>query len=134
MARPLGLSNNVYPRLQPHIHYWTNLYGNSVLSFWLSDFTSIKIFFLYTLNFVFHTIGKNYLQWIGPQPEMIITEPELIKEILNNRERIYPKVKAHAYIKKVLGDGVATSEGEKWAKMRKITSYAFQTEGLKVSS
>ncbi|PON79743.1 Cytochrome P [Parasponia andersonii] len=83
MARPLGLSNNIFPTLLPHVHCWTNLYG------------------------------KNYLQWYGPQPQMVITDPELIKEILSDREKLYPKTKVPEYVQKVLGDGVATSEGEK---------------------
>ncbi|PON97253.1 Cytochrome P450, E-class, group I [Trema orientale] len=101
MARPLGLSNNIFPKILPHVHCWTNLYG------------------------------KNYLQWQGPQAELVITEPELIKEILSNRERVYPKVKAQIFLKKIFGDGVVASEGEKWEKMRKIANYAFQTESLK---
>ncbi|PON79745.1 Cytochrome P450, E-class, group I [Parasponia andersonii] len=101
MARPLGLSNDIFPKLLPHVHCWTNLYG------------------------------KNYLQWYGPQPQMVITEPELIREILSDRERVYPKNKAQMYLKKVFGDSVATSQGEKWAKMRKIANHAFQIENLK---
>ena len=78
--------------------------------------------------------GKNYLQWYGPQPQMVITEPELIKEILNNRDSTYPKEEVKRYVKKLLGDGLVTSEGEKWAKMRKLANYAFHGESLKVTS
>ena len=65
---------------------------------------------------------------------MGILEPELIKEILNDRDKEYPKPEAHTYIKKILGDGLALSQGEKWAKMRKLANYAFHGESLKVSS
>ncbi|XP_062111510.1 cytochrome P450 CYP749A22-like [Humulus lupulus] len=101
MAKPLGLSNNIYPKLLPHVHCWTNLYG------------------------------KNYLQWYGKQPQLAVTEPELIKEILSDRQRLYPKNKPQLFVKKLLGDGLASSQGEKWAKMRKIANHAFQTESLK---
>jgi cytochrome P450 len=84
---------------------------------------------------VFHFgAGKNYLQWFGPQAQMVITEPELIKEILNNRDNAYPKQDVGDYMKKLLGDGLVTSDGEKWAKMRKLANYAFHADSLKVTS
>lgn len=101
MSRPLGLSHDILSKAQPHIHSWINKYG------------------------------KNYLQWYGPQPQIVITEPELIKEILNNRDSTYPKEEVKRYVKKLLGDGLVTSEGEKWAKMRKLANYAFHGESLK---
>jgi PHYB activation tagged suppressor 1 len=65
---------------------------------------------------------------------LIITEPELIKEILNNKDRAYPKAKAPNYVKQLLGDGLVTSEGEKWLKMRKLANHAFHGGSLKVNS
>ncbi|CAK7326411.1 unnamed protein product [Dovyalis caffra] len=73
----------------------------------------------------------NFLQWHGPQAQLIITEPELIKEILNNKDRAYPKAKAPNYVKNLLGDGLITSGGEKWLKMRKLANHAFHAESLK---
>ena len=64
---------------------------------------------------------------------MVLTEPELIKEILNNRDNTFPKQKTtEGFVKKLLGDGLVTSEGEKWAKMRKLANSAFHAESLKV--
>lgn len=76
--------------------------------------------------------GKNYLQWYGYQAQLVVTEPELIKEILNNRERAFPKADNEGYVKKILGDGLVTTEGEKWGKLRKLANYAFHGESLKV--
>ncbi|XP_048318869.2 cytochrome P450 CYP749A22-like [Ziziphus jujuba] len=103
MAKPmLGLSHDIYHKVQPHIHLWTNLYG------------------------------KNFIQWYGPQAQFIITEPELIKEILNDRDGVYPKTEINAhYKKKIFGDGLGTSKGEKWVKMRKLANHAFHAESLK---
>ena len=78
--------------------------------------------------------GKTYLQWHGPKPQLVITEPEMIREILSDRERVYPKPNLHAMVKKVFGDGLPMSRGEKWAKMRKIANGAFLAESLKVRS
>ena len=76
--------------------------------------------------------GKNFLQWYGTQPQLVITEPELIKEILNNKDKAYPKEAAVGYMKKLFGDGLSASEGEKWAKMKKLANHAFHAESLKV--
>ena len=53
---------------------------------------------------------------------------------MNNRDNNYPKPETEHYTKKLLGDGIATSEGGKWAKMRKLANSAFNAESLKVIS
>lgn len=84
---------------------------------------------------MFYMTGKNFIQWYGPQAQFIVTEPEFIKEILNDRDGVYPKAEINAhYKKKIFGDGLGTSKGEKWTKMRKLANYAFHAESLKVSS
>ena len=90
----------------------------------------IFVWFFYFLFFTF--LGKNYLQWHGPEAEFVITEPDLIKEVLNNGNRAYPKAETKGFMKKLLGDGLLTTEGEKWAKLRKLANYAFHAESLKV--
>ncbi|XP_062111321.1 cytochrome P450 CYP749A22-like [Humulus lupulus] len=101
MRTPMGLSHNIYHKVQPNFHSWFKLYG------------------------------KNFLQWLGTQPQIVISELELIKEVLNNKNRAYPKARVEGYIKKLFGDGLATTEGEKWAKLRKLANYAFHGESLK---
>ncbi|KAL9352326.1 hypothetical protein Peur_055006 [Populus x canadensis] len=100
-SSPKEVLHHTFPIIQPHIYSWIKLYG------------------------------MNFLQWYGPQPQLIITEPELIKEILNNKDRAYPKAKAPNYVKQLLGDGLVTSEGEKWLKMRKLANHAFHGGSLK---
>ncbi|KAI3954484.1 hypothetical protein MKW92_053469 [Papaver armeniacum] len=75
--------------------------------------------------------GKNFLCWIGSKPQLFITEMELVKEILNNKDGAYPKYKAEGYTKKLLGDGLVTTEGNKWVKQRKLANHAFHAESLK---
>ncbi|KAK7822129.1 cytochrome p450 cyp749a22 [Quercus suber] len=56
-------------------------------------------------------MSKNFLLWNGPEAQMVLTEPELIKEILNNRDNAFPKQKTtEGFVKKLLGDGLVTSE------------------------
>lgn len=62
----------------------------------------------------------------------MITEPELIKEVLSNKDGEYPKIKYDDYMKKLLGNGTVTAQGENWVKLRKLSNHAFQAECLKV--
>lgn len=76
--------------------------------------------------------GKNFLNWRGAKPELVITEPELIRELLNDREQLFCKTDIDKYMKKLLGNGLLESEGEKWAKLRKLANKSFHAESLRV--
>ncbi|EOY01612.1 Cytochrome P450, putative [Theobroma cacao] len=78
-------------------------------------------------------LSHDIFSWVQPQAYSGINkyETELIKEVLNNRDRAYPKVGLPFYVMKLMGDGLATSEGEKWANHRKLLNYVFQGESLK---
>ena len=85
-------------------------------------------------------LGENYLSWEGARAQLFITEPEVVKEVLKNSERAFPKKTSRDrkkneenFIIKILGDGLVTSEGEKWAKQRKLANHAFHGESLKVN-
>ncbi|KAG9135019.1 hypothetical protein Leryth_026160 [Lithospermum erythrorhizon] len=95
------LSHDIFPRILPHIHSWRNSYG------------------------------ANFLNWIGPKAQLVITELDHIKDILNNKDDNFPKIDREGYSKKLLGDGLPASKGEKWANMRKLASHAFHAESLK---
>ncbi|XP_047309652.1 cytochrome P450 CYP749A22-like [Impatiens glandulifera] len=102
MAKTIpGLFHNIFPKILPHVHTWTNLYG------------------------------KNYLNWQGSQAELVVTQVELVEEILSNKEGFYPKLCLKGYAKKLLGDGLSSSEGEKWTKMRKLSNHVFHADSLK---
>ncbi|KAL3501533.1 hypothetical protein ACH5RR_035982 [Cinchona calisaya] len=101
MNKPMDISHDIFPRIQPHVYSWTKIYG------------------------------KNYLNWHGSQAQLFITEGELIKEVLTNREGAYPKMDMEGYAKKLLGEALITNEGEKWAKVRKLANHTFHAESLK---
>ncbi|XAR55947.1 11-oxo-beta-amyrin 30-oxidase [Bertholletia excelsa] len=101
MSRPMELTHHIYPRILPHFYAWTKLYG------------------------------KIFLTWYGPKAQLIVTEPELIKEILSDKDGEYLKPKMDRYAKKIVGDGLVVSNGEKWAKVRKIANHSFHGESLK---
>ncbi|XP_050237848.1 cytochrome P450 CYP749A22-like [Mercurialis annua] len=94
-------SHQMLPRVQPHIHFWTRLYG------------------------------KNYVSWIGSRPQLIVTEPDLVKEALCNKHEMYPKPKFESYMKQLFGDGLVTTKGDKWHRQRKLANHAFHGDNLK---
>ncbi|KAK8483416.1 hypothetical protein V6N11_021234 [Hibiscus sabdariffa] len=103
-----GLSHDIFPRVQPQIHARIKSYG------------------------------KNNLTWRGTKALLIITEPELVRELLKSNN--FPKrtsrerKKDDEFAIKILGDGLVTSEGEKWARQRKLANHAFHGESLKSMS
>ncbi|XP_048317938.2 cytochrome P450 CYP749A22, partial [Ziziphus jujuba] len=101
MATPLGLSHAIFSKVQPHIDFWLNRYG------------------------------KVYLQWIGARAELVVADQELIKEILNNKDGAFQKSDIQSFLKKIFGDGLLSTNGEKWADLRKLANCAFHGESLK---
>ncbi|KAK3043085.1 hypothetical protein RJ639_001200 [Escallonia herrerae] len=101
ICRPMDLSHDIFPRILPHIYTWLKVYGMS------------------------------FFYWNGPTAELVVTEPELIKEILYNGDKWYPKPEVETYFRKLVGDGLVASEGEKWAMLRKLSNHAFHGESLK---
>ncbi|XP_051145915.1 cytochrome P450 CYP749A22-like [Andrographis paniculata] len=101
MNRPMEMSHDIFPQAQPSFYAWMNLYG------------------------------ANFLTWNGPRPHLVITEPELAKEILTNKGGDFPKIKLDGIAEKLVGDGLFTAEGTKWLKLRKLANSAFYAESLK---
>ncbi|GJN18306.1 hypothetical protein PR202_gb05454 [Eleusine coracana subsp. coracana] len=74
--------------------------------------------------------GKTCISWLGTTPKVILTDAELIRDVLSNKFGHFEKLKFPA-LSKMFGDGVATHEGEKWVKHRRILNPAFHLEKLK---
>ncbi|KAL8227716.1 hypothetical protein R6Q57_015300 [Mikania cordata] len=102
MNHPMdNMSHDIFSRIQPHVHSWIKTYG------------------------------MNFINWHGSEAQLFVTEPELVKEVLSNREGGYPKMDMVGYAKKLLGESLITNEGEKWAKVRKLANHTFHAESLK---
>jgi hypothetical protein len=73
--------------------------------------------------------GKNSFMWVGPKPRVNIMNPDQIRDVFM---KINEYQKASHPLLKLIVCGLASHEGEKWAKHRKIINPAFHQEKLKV--
>ncbi|KAJ4787718.1 Cytochrome P450 [Rhynchospora pubera] len=74
--------------------------------------------------------GKTSFTWFGVIPRVTIAEPEIVKEILSNKLSEIEKQKLTP-VGKLLGDGLFSYQGQKWARHRRILNPAFHVEKLK---
>ncbi len=65
---------------------------------------------------------------IGPQDTWIVSHPDFIKEILVNQQRKFMKGRGLQFAKKMLGEGLLTSEGEFHLRQRRLVQPAFHRQ------
>ncbi|KAH8940043.1 hypothetical protein BDL97_15G067200 [Sphagnum fallax] len=76
--------------------------------------------------------GKSYLWWFGWEPRITITDVNLIKQVLPNKDHAFTKSQMMLkYSMPVIGKGLVTTDGEEWALHRRIVNPAFHHEKLK---
>jgi cytochrome P450 len=79
--------------------------------------------------------GKSYLWWFGWEPSITITDLDLIKQVLTNKDHVFTKSQiVVGSLKPVIGKGLVTTDGEEWALHRRIVNPAFHHENLKVQT
>ncbi|RDX71748.1 11-oxo-beta-amyrin 30-oxidase [Mucuna pruriens] len=99
-SKPMNLSNDLVPHVFPYLQQSVNKHG------------------------------KNSFVWFGTKPRVTITEPELIKDVLNKMND-FSKPDTNPFVK-LLASGLINHEGKKWNKHRRIISPAFNLEKLKI--
>ncbi|KAF2287143.1 hypothetical protein GH714_038409 [Hevea brasiliensis] len=83
----------------------------------------------FTLNIV-QKYGKISMFWNGKTPRLIISDPELMKEVLFNKQGHIQKPPVSPLIL-ILARGLTVLDGEKWALHRRLINPAFHLEKLK---
>lgn len=101
-ARPIPFNHDILKRVSPIYHKWSSIYG------------------------------KTFLLWLGNTPGLALTDPDLIKELMLNHTDSVEKIQTSPLTKSLIGDGLISSHGKKWAVHRKITNKAFTLERVKV--
>lgn len=75
--------------------------------------------------------GKTCFSWFGPIPNVTITDPALVRDVLSNKFGHFEKPQ-FPELTKLISDGLTSHEGEKWVKHRRILNPAFHLEKLRV--
>src|SRR5205823_5743893 len=63
--------------------------------------------------------------WMGPFDFYLVSDPELIREVLVTQHRQYMKGQALQEARRLLGDGLLTSEGDLHRRQRRLANPAF---------
>ncbi|CAH2053695.1 unnamed protein product [Thlaspi arvense] len=75
------------------------------------------------------THGRTFFTWLGPTPIISIMDPEQIKQVFN---RVYDFQKPHTLpLARLIATGLVFSDGDKWAKHRRIINPAFHRDKIK---
>lgn len=94
--------HEIIPRVLPHYYQWMQQYGDT------------------------------FVYWYSSCPRLYISDPELAKQVLQNKSGFYPKPKPLPGIFDLMGNGLVLSEGEDWARHRRILNPAFAMDKLKL--
>ncbi|EFJ15234.1 hypothetical protein SELMODRAFT_119072 [Selaginella moellendorffii] len=77
--------------------------------------------------------GETFLVWWGSQPRLMISDPELMKEVLCDKSGSLDRDPGQHAARDLFGDGIALlTMNERWSQKRKMVSLAFHNEKLKL--
>lgn len=130
-SKPMSLNHQIAARVDPFTLNTMQKYGTHLVNYvyFISCSESFDKHVSYSLNLL--NTGKISLYWVGTTPRLIIMDTDLMKEILANKQGHFTKPPLNPLIL-ILTKGLASLEGEKWAKHRRIINPAFHLEKLKV--
>ncbi|KAK1397182.1 Cytochrome P450, family 72, subfamily C, polypeptide 1 [Heracleum sosnowskyi] len=100
MSWPMNLSDDVATRAIPLIHQTVQKYG------------------------------ENSFIWFGPTPRLLITDPALVKQVLNQTYR-FKKLRQNPIVR-MFANGLASIDGDQWTQHKKLLNPAFLSPKLKL--
>ncbi len=78
----------------------------------------------------FRTHGDVVYLPMGPMRVILVSDPDLVKRVLQDATKIYVKGWVYRTLRGLFGDGLLTSEGEDWRRQRRLTQPAFHRASL----
>ncbi|KAL8512593.1 hypothetical protein ACS0TY_018910 [Phlomoides rotata] len=94
----------------------------------LDDDTKPRVLFFHN---IIQKYGGESFFWLGPTPSIIISDPELAREVMT-KINVFQKPNNPNPMTKLLAQGLVTLEKQKWSKHRKIINPAFHLDKLKL--
>jgi cytochrome P450 len=76
-----------------------------------------------------HTLGGVSMFRAGPQPSILVTDPEAVRHVFARHPDIYVKRSHRASI--LIGDGVVSATGDQWKKQRRILQSQFTGRSIR---
>lgn len=76
----------------------------------------------------FHTHGDVFRLQLGPMLFHQLAHPEHVKHVLVDHTRNYPRGWMYRRMRFAVGDGLVTTEGETWKRLRRMAQPAFHTQ------
>lgn len=77
------------------------------------------------LDRMFQDYGDLVTVPLGPYPFLLVSDPALIEEVLVTQNRLFIKGRGLENSRRVLGNGLVSSEGEFWRRQRRLAQPAF---------
>ena len=94
-------SNDIVHRVMPHVRAWASLYG------------------------------KVFVSWTGSTPRLWVGDLDMAKRILSDKAGLYVNPSLGAALMALLGQGLVFTEGDDWARHRRVVHPAFAMDRLK---
>ncbi|XP_044964748.1 cytochrome P450 709B1-like [Hordeum vulgare subsp. vulgare] len=76
--------------------------------------------------------GRTFLYWFGARPSLCVADVNVVKQVLADRNGMYPKNIGNPHIARLLGKGLVLTDGDDWKRHRKVVHPAFNMDKLKM--
>ncbi|KAJ8441256.1 hypothetical protein Cgig2_000629 [Carnegiea gigantea] len=126
-SKPLPqLCHDHLRRIHPFVHQIVNKYGIFLTPF----FEKIVFLIIFGGLALMLITGKKSMIWNGPVPMVMITEPEVMRQVLMKMYE-FQKPTTNPFLQKI-ATGLVMLEGEQWAYRRKLINPAFHMDKLQL--
>ncbi|KAG6525566.1 hypothetical protein ZIOFF_015528 [Zingiber officinale] len=76
--------------------------------------------------------GETFLFWVGAQPLVCISQPEMVRQVLARKFGFYSRLAPSPEALALVGKGLVYIEGAEWVRHRRVVNPAFSMDKLKL--